>query len=76
MSTYITSDLPIAAWLKIKGFKLINAERKHTGQFSFEFDDPNDEAHKVAIDFVNSQCAKFDAEIRNLKKLLYNRRIP
>ncbi len=76
MNIYSTSDLPIAAWLKIKGLKLVKAEKNTRGHFVFEFDDPNAIAHKLSIDFVNSECAKFDNEIRNLKKLLYNRNTP
>ena len=71
--TYITSDLPIAAWLKMKGFRLIDARRTDRGQFMFEFEDVDGAAHFAAVDFINSCCSKFDAEIRNLKKLLYNR---
>jgi hypothetical protein len=74
MKIYSTSDLPIAAWLKIKGLKLVKAEKNSYGHFVFEFDDPNDVAHQLAIDFINSECSLFDNEIRNLKKLLYNRR--
>jgi hypothetical protein len=38
--TYKTSDLSIAAYLMMKGMKLLDAKRANNGQFMFEFDDP------------------------------------
>lgn len=68
---YKTSDLSIAAYLMMKGMKLVNAYRGPNGQFMFEFNDPNQEGSKLAIDFTNSESAVFDNHVRNLKKILY-----
>ena len=37
----------------------------------FEFDDPNSEGQKFAIEFTNSESAVYDNHVRNLKKILY-----
>ena len=68
---YKTSDLSIAAYLMMKGMKLMNAFRSSNGQFMFEFDDPNSEGQKFAIEFANSESAVYDNHVRNLKKILY-----
>ena len=51
--------------------KLISAARERNGRFRFEFADPNDEADKFAVEFVNSESAKFDAHVKNLKNILF-----
>jgi len=68
---YKTSDLSIAAYLMMKGMKLLNAYRTSNGQFMFEFDDPTAEGPKFAIEFTNSESAVYDNHVRNLKKILY-----
>ncbi len=69
--TYKTSDLSIAAYLMMKGMKLLDAKRAHNGQFMFEFDDPNGKGVQLAIEFTGSECAVYDNHVRNLKKILY-----
>ena len=71
MKSYKTSDLSIAAFLMMKGMKLINASKATSGQFMFEFDDPNNEGVTYAIEFASSDCAVYDNHVRNLKKILY-----
>ena len=68
---YKTSDLSIAAFLMMKGMKLANAYRNSSGQFMFEFDDPQALGVKFAIEFASSDCAVYDNHVRNLKKILY-----
>ena len=68
---YKTSDLSIAAYLMMKGMKLISATRERNGRFRFEFDDANNEADQFAVAFVNSESAKFDAHVKNLKNILF-----
>ncbi len=68
---YITSDIAIAAFLMMKGMKLISATRERSGRFKFEFDDPNNQASKFAVEFVNSEAAKFDAHVKNLKNIIF-----
>jgi hypothetical protein len=66
-----TSDIAIAAYLMMKGLKLQNAGREKTGRFKFEFDDPAGLASKYCVEFVNSESALFDANVKNLKNILY-----
>ena len=71
-SEYSTSDLSLAAFLLMKGLRLKDAKKISSGKFNFSFDDPDDRAKKLALDFVNSEFCEFDNQVRNLKKLIYN----
>ena len=71
MNTFQTSDIGIAAYVMMKGLKLQNAVKGHNGRFNFTFDDPNNEGEQYAVDYVNSESAKFDAHMKNLKNILY-----
>ena len=71
MSTFQTSDIGIAAYVMMKGLKLKQASRGNNGRFSFVFDDPQDLGKRYAVDYVNSESAKFDANMKNLKNILY-----
>jgi len=66
-----TSDIAIAAYIMMRGLKLQNAGREKTGRFKFEFDDPGNLASKYCVEFVNSESALFDANVKNLKNILY-----
>jgi hypothetical protein len=72
LKTYETSDLSLAAFLLMKGVKLIDAKKVSSGKFNFSFDDPNDKAKLFAVEFINSEFCEFDNQVRNLKKLIYN----
>lgn len=69
--TFKTSDIAIAAYLMMKGMKLVDARRLNNGRFHFEFDDPSNEGNKFAIEYVNSESAKFDSHIKNLKNIIF-----
>jgi len=71
MKTYKTSDIGIAAYIMMKGLRLVEAKRGQTGRFSFIFDDPTDLADIFAVDYLNSESAKFDANMKNLKNILF-----
>ena len=71
MSTFQTSDIGIAAYVMMKGLKLKNASKGHNGRFAFIFDDPKSLGKGYAVDYVNSEAAKFDANMKNLKNILY-----
>ena len=68
---YTTSDIAIAAFLMMKGMKLLSASRERSGRFKFEFDNLKNEADKLAVEFVNSESARFDAHVKNLKNILF-----
>ena len=71
MKTYKTSDIGIAAFIMMKGLKLIEAKRSSTGRFLFTFEDPKSLAPKLAVEYLNSESAKFDANMKNLKNILF-----
>jgi hypothetical protein len=71
MKIYKTSDLAIAAYLMLREFKLQDASRTSSGRFLFVFEDPNDSAKATAVEFLSSDCCKFDTHIKNLKKIIF-----
>lgn len=68
---YITSDIAIAAYLMLKGVKLLSATREANGRFKFEFEDSSNDAQKYAVEYISSEFCVFDTHLKNLKKLLY-----
>ena len=69
--SFTTSDLATAAYLHMKGLKLLKAESSNSGKFLFIFDDSSGSAETLAYDFINSECSKFDNHVRLLKKMIY-----
>ncbi len=72
IKTYTTSDIAVAAYLKLKGLKLINCSRQD--KFVFEFEDPNGQAGILSLEFINSEIRKYDDEMRSLKKIIYSKK--
>lgn len=70
MTEYKTSDLALAAFLVMRGLPLLNATRT-SGKFEFIFNDSDNKAIQLSIEFVNSEFSKFDNHVRTLKKILY-----
>lgn len=66
-----TSDLAIAAFLMMKGKCLIDASVEKGGKFSFSFEDKENNCFSLVIEFANSESAKFDSHIKNLKNILF-----
>ena len=73
MKDYQTSDLALAAYLMMKGLILKSATKGPTGRFEFIFKDPKDEALQHSLEYVNSDCCKFDSHVRNLKNIIYKK---
>ena len=71
MKTFETSDIGIAAYVMMKGLRLKNASRGSSGRFCFVFEDPAGLGARYAVDYVNSESARFDANMKNLKNILY-----
>jgi hypothetical protein len=69
--TYTTSDIGIAAYLQMLGFKLLQCHRLNGGRFHFEFENI-EECKRHSIEFLSSDFCKFDNNVRNLKKLLFS----
>ncbi len=70
--TFKTSDIGIAAYLQLQGFKLVSCLRLESGKFFFEFDDPNNKCKIKSLEFLESDFCKFDNNVRNLKKILFS----
>jgi hypothetical protein len=68
---YTTSDIAIAAYLMLKGLKLLSATREASGRFKFDFENPKGEAQSFAVEYISSQYCVFDTHLKNLKKLMY-----
>ena len=68
-----TEDLALAAFLKVKGYELLRAEKVNPGDKRskriFIFKVPNGEIDGLRLNFVNSDFLKFYNEILSLKKL-------
>ena len=67
---YRTSDLAIAAFLKMRGRKLLSACKLPGGRFEFHFEDDGS-CSSLALEFVNGEFSAYDAQVRALKKALY-----
>ena len=72
MNQYETSDLALAAYLTLKGLKLLNAQKLPTGRFQFILEDPDSKADALSIEFFSSEFCEYDNKIRSLKKILYS----
>ena len=70
--TFTTSDIGIAAYLQLQGFKLLVCKREPGGRFYFEFLDEELKCSAVSLEFLNSDFCKFDNNVRNLKKILFS----
>ena len=71
-TAFKTSDIGIAAYLQLQGYKLLSCRRLETGKFFFEFADPNSECKLKSLEFLDSEFCKFDNNVRNLKKVLFS----
>ncbi len=69
---FITSDIGIAAFLQLKGMRLLICKRLESGKFYFEFDDSSSQCQTLSLEFLNSEYCQFDNNVRNLKKLLFS----
>lgn len=69
---FVTSDIGIAAFLQLRGFRLVECKRLSNGKFYFRFEDPNNECQSASLDFLDSEFCKFDNNVRNLKKVLFS----
>ena len=69
MKQFITNDLSFAAFLSLHGVKLIDASKLGKSfKFTFEHDD---KIKKLRLDYVNSESAKFDNAVKNLKSIVF-----
>jgi hypothetical protein len=71
--TFATSDLDIAAWLKLNKFEVIEASRsqKDRKKFRFVFKDTDHRATQMIIEFAGSQAHGFANALRTMKMLMH-----
>lgn len=68
-----TSDLPLTAFLVMKGLVLVTAKKISGGRFLFVLEDPDGIADKLSLEYINSDFCKFDNHIRSIKKIIYTK---
>ena len=72
---YCTSDLALAAYLRVKGFHLSGIRRISNGRASFEFENSRDLLDQV-IQFINGQCLvpplTYWETVKSLKAMINN----
>ena len=73
LNEYRTEDLALAAYLRVKGHKLIRVEKLNPNEprskRAFSFDVPQDKVQELKLEFINSDILRFYNEIIGLKKL-------
>ena len=67
---YTTNDIGIAAFLMLKNLQLKSCSIEDGGKYVFEFSDPSDLGTSLSIEYLNSECSKFDNQVKNLRKIL------
>lgn len=70
---YKTSDLPLAAYLTMKGLSLIKATKNKNGKFEFCFEDPEGRGEFFSYEYIKSDFNVFDNHVRTVKKFLYSK---
>lgn len=70
---YTTSELPVAAYLRMKGIKMISATSEPSGRFVFVFSDSESKCQDLVFDFFNGEFCTFDSHLKSLKKMIYSR---
>ena len=73
MNQIKTDDLPLSAYLKMKGYRLIKTKQDKS-KVIFTFDIKERSPEDLKVEFVNSEFVDFHNEVRNLKKLIRNGR--
>jgi len=64
-----TDDLAFSAYLKMKGYPLIKSDQKRSKR-TFTFENGNEDASQLKMEFINSEFLNYYNELRNLKKLI------
>ena len=69
---YTTSDIGIAAYIQLRGVKLLECKRLESGKFHFKFQNESNNCQQLSLEFLESDFCKFDNNVRNLKKILFS----
>lgn len=68
MKKYTTNDMSIAAYLLLRGRTILKAEKG--SPYVFEFDNSDGVCEKIALDFLSSECSKYDGYLRMLRGMI------
>lgn len=68
---FVTNDLSLAAYLIMRGCEL-KMHKKLGTSFKFILDLGAHGAQRLQADFINSEARRFDAAVRDLKKILFS----
>ena len=68
MKKYITHDMSVAAFLLMNGRQITKVEK--SSPYIFEFEDSDDKCEKIALQFLTSECSKYDGYLRMLRGML------
>jgi hypothetical protein len=68
---YVTNDLSLTAYMLMRGCKLITAKRLGRS-YKFIINLRDNDGDQLRVDFVNSEAARFDAAVRDLKKTMFS----
>ena len=72
---HLEDDLPTAAFLLVRGFKLIGVVPGARGHYSFQFEDVDGRAKQIAMGYLQGDLVPardFVAAEKNLKTVLYS----
>ena len=74
---HLASDLGIAAFLVVRGFRLLGLMPNGGSRYAFRFDDPNEKASEAALSYLQGASVPARALVaaeKDLKTLLYSRK--
>lgn len=67
---FATSDISLAAFLLMRGVRIMSAKREK-GKFIFVFEDYENVANKLSQEYIMSEYPRYDASLRQIKRMLY-----
>lgn len=68
---YVTNDMSFAAYLMMRGFRVLAAQRLGKS-YKFIMDVQDNNGERLMLDFVNSESNRFDQAVRDLKRILFS----
>ena len=68
MKKYVTHDMSVAAFLLMNGCNITRVEK--SSPYIFEFDDNENKCEKIALQFLTSECSKYDGYLRMLRGMI------
>jgi hypothetical protein len=67
---FVTNDLSVAAFLLTHGYKVTKAIKETGGRYLFEIEDHDGRAADVSLNFLSSECFRYDGFVRMLRNML------